>query len=67
MRRVVVLPQPDGPSRVTNSPDDEIAAVVNYVFVLIGAKTMVNSADITRIRGQSTGHDELKRIRSGLP
>ena len=46
--------------------DDEIAAVVNYVFALNGAKTMVNSADIARVRSQSTGHDELKRIRSGL-
>ena len=46
--------------------DDEIAAVVNYVFGLNGAKTVVNSADIARVRSQSTGHDELKRIRSGL-
>jgi mono/diheme cytochrome c family protein len=46
--------------------DDEIAAVVAYVFGLNGAKTVVNSADIARVRSQSTGHDELKRIRSGL-
>jgi len=46
--------------------DDEVAAVVNYVFRLNHAKTVLKSADVAQVRGQPTSHDALKQIRSGL-
>ena len=46
--------------------DDEVAAVVNYVFDLNHMKTVVRLVDVTRLRAQSTGSDELKRIRADL-
>jgi mono/diheme cytochrome c family protein len=46
--------------------DDEVAAVVSYVYGLNRVKTSMQPADIARARAQSAGSDELKRIRSGL-
>ncbi|WP_027584383.1 cytochrome c [Bradyrhizobium sp. Ai1a-2] len=46
--------------------DDEIAAVVSYLYGLNRTETSIKPADIARARAQSTGGDELKRIRSGL-
>jgi len=46
--------------------DEDIATVVNYVFRLNRAKTLLKSADVARVRAQPIGSDELKRIRSGL-
>lgn len=46
--------------------DDEIAAVVSYVYRLNRTKGSIKPADVARIRAQSAGGDELKRIRSGL-
>ncbi|MCA1454332.1 cytochrome c [Bradyrhizobium sp. BRP22] len=46
--------------------DDEIAAVVSYVYRLNRMKASVKPADVAGVRAQSAGGDELKRIRSGL-
>ena len=46
--------------------DDEIAAVVSYVFRLNHAKTVLKSADVARVRSQPTSQDAVKQIRSGL-
>jgi mono/diheme cytochrome c family protein len=46
--------------------DEDIAAVVTYVYGLNHVKTVVNPSDVATARTQSGGHDELKRIRSGL-
>lgn len=46
--------------------DDEVAAVVTYVFRLNHAKTVVTSADIARLRSRPASSDEIKRMRSGL-
>lgn len=46
--------------------DEDIAAVVGYVFRLNRAKTQIKPADIARVRTQAIGSDELRRIRSGL-
>jgi mono/diheme cytochrome c family protein len=46
--------------------DDEIAAVVSYVFRLNDVKSAVKPADVARLRKQPTSHDELRRIRSDL-
>lgn len=49
-----------------NLSDDDVAAVVNYVFHLNHMKTVVQPADVARLRAQSAGSDELKRIRADL-
>jgi mono/diheme cytochrome c family protein len=46
--------------------DDEIAAVINYIFRLNHTKAMVTAADVGRVRGQPTSRDALRQIRSDL-
>jgi mono/diheme cytochrome c family protein len=46
--------------------DDEVAAVVSYVYRLNRTQTPMTPADAARIRAQPASSDELKRIRSGL-
>jgi mono/diheme cytochrome c family protein len=46
--------------------DDDIAAVVNYVYRLNHAKTTITSADVARLRGQPADNGALKRIRAQL-
>ncbi len=46
--------------------DDDIAAVVNYVYRLNHAKTTITSADVARLRGQPVDNGALKRIRAEL-
>jgi mono/diheme cytochrome c family protein len=46
--------------------DDEIAAIVSYVYRLNRANVTMEPADVARIRAQPVGSDELKRIRAGL-
>jgi mono/diheme cytochrome c family protein len=52
------------PQRELN--DEDVAAVVNYVFRLNRAPALMTSATVAHLRGQSINGDELKRIRSGL-
>ena len=46
--------------------DENIAAVVGYIFRLNRAKTQIEPADVARVRTQAISSDELKRIRSAL-
>jgi len=46
--------------------DDQIAAVVGYVFRLNRAKASIKPADVARIRSQPGDSVELKRLRTGL-
>jgi mono/diheme cytochrome c family protein len=52
------------PQRELN--DEDVAAVVNYVFRLNRAPALMTSATVAHLRRQSIDSDELKRIRSGL-
>jgi mono/diheme cytochrome c family protein len=46
--------------------DDEVAAVVSYLYHLNHTKTVIKAADVARVRAQTVSGDELKRIRSDL-
>jgi mono/diheme cytochrome c family protein len=46
--------------------DDEVAAVVSYLYRLNHAKTAIKSADIARVRAQPAASDDLKRMRLDL-
>lgn len=46
--------------------DNEIAAIVSYVYRLNRANISITPADVARVRAQPAGNDELKRIRAGL-
>ncbi len=46
--------------------DNEIAAIVSYVYRLNRANISITPADVARVRAQPAGNYELKRIRAGL-
>ena len=46
--------------------DDEVAAVVSYLYRLNHAKTVIKPADVARVRAQPASGDDLKRMRLDL-
>ena len=46
--------------------DDEVAAVLEYVYRLNHVETPAKPADIARLRSQPAGNGELKRLRAEL-
>jgi mono/diheme cytochrome c family protein len=46
--------------------DDEVAAVVSYLYRLNHAKMVIKPADVARVRAQPASGDDLKRMRLDL-
>ena len=46
--------------------DDEVAAVVSYLYRLNHAKTAIKPADVARVRAQPASGEDLKRMRLDL-
>ena len=67
-----LLPLANGETIVSAMPpqrqlsDEQVAAVVSYVFGLNGAKVSLAPAEVARVRAEPIGNAELKKLRAGL-
>jgi mono/diheme cytochrome c family protein len=46
--------------------DEQVAAIVAYVYRLNHAKVAITSGEVAGVRGQSLGNAQLKQMRAGL-